>query len=387
MAQRDDDDDQPKAPWYLEKWFLYPFAILTTLFFIIAFVLNIVGWVQQQLRVGENVTNDPSTYQADGGGSQTTKDCNELKKLPAEYRQWLKEAADKYMGGDQAALWALIEVESSWNRTITNPGGAAGLGQFLPNTARGWSEFKGTPIYDHAEGHPDDGRFDAKRSIFGAARYFRDHGFKNGAEIGQAYGVGYHTGFLSKKPKVRAEAIGGANRLRRFYAKFKADCVETSSTSTEGTTHIEGRYATPVDPKFLLATIKRGAKNYFHHHDYDNAVDIDVPIGSQVYAITPGKIVGTMNDHHNRAGVKGSCGVGFILKGDDGVEYTFCHMDTLDQSIKRGSRVSLGQFTGTSDHTGNSISPHLHITANGISSRELRRRVEVGLPQNQRTNR
>lgn len=386
MAQRD-DDDQPKAPWYLEKWFLYPFALFTTVFFIIAFVLNVVGWIQQQLRVGENVTNDPY-YSQDGGGSQVTNDCNELKNLPPEYRQWLKEAADKYLGGDQAALWALIQVESNWKRTITNPGGAAGLGQFLPSTARGMSEFKGTPIYDHAEGHSDDGRFNAQKSIFAAARYFRDHGFKNGAEIGQAYGVGYHTGFLSKKPKIRAEAIAGANRLRRFYAQFKANCLETSSAPAPA---VEGSYVSPIPTQYILASIKRNAKNYFNHHHYTNAVDIVAPTGTSLYAITSGTIQTTMHYRRNiygsPRGTPGGCGTGFILKGDNGYSYTYCHMDTLN--VKRGTRVNVGQQVGTSDNNGNSERPHLHITMSGkgATGRELRRQVETSLPANQRSNR
>ena len=52
------------------------------------------------------------------------------------------------------------------------------------------------------------------------------------------------------------------------------------------------------------------------HHDYP-AADIPVPVGTLLYAVTNGVVVGTPTS--------GRCGVGLIFNGDDQAQYTYCH--------------------------------------------------------------
>jgi hypothetical protein len=126
-------------------------------------------------------------------------DCSGVVKIPPDQYQWVKDAAQKHLNGDEAALIALIQKESSWNPKAVNPEGpVAGLGQFTPGTARGFPEFVGGDdkhgivwpkgvIYDDPTPPPDDARFDPRRSIYGAAHLFsgcikKYGGFREGYE-------------------------------------------------------------------------------------------------------------------------------------------------------------------------------------------------------------
>lgn len=86
------------------------------------------------------------------------------------------------------------------------------------------------------------------------------------------------------------------------------------------------------------------------HHDYP-ASDIPVPTGTPYYAITGGTLTQTS--------ATGSCGLGYILAGDDGVTYTYCHGSSRLHGS--GARVTPGQHLGYTGNTGNSSGPHLHF--------------------------
>jgi hypothetical protein len=84
------------------------------------------------------------------------------------------------------------------------------------------------------------------------------------------------------------------------------------------------------------------------HHDYP-AIDLPVGTGTDAFAVTSGSV--------SYAG--GDCGLGIILNGDDGVQYTYCHFSA--RRVNSGARVSAGQFIGDTGSTGNSTGPHLHF--------------------------
>jgi Peptidase family M23 len=86
------------------------------------------------------------------------------------------------------------------------------------------------------------------------------------------------------------------------------------------------------------------------HHDYP-ALDISVVTGTPYYAITGGRVL--------RTGRDSSCGLGIILYGNDGAEYTFCHGSRWD--VASGQTVAPGQQLGLTGNTGRSEGPHLHI--------------------------
>ncbi|MEI2815853.1 MAG: peptidoglycan DD-metalloendopeptidase family protein [Microthrixaceae bacterium] len=88
------------------------------------------------------------------------------------------------------------------------------------------------------------------------------------------------------------------------------------------------------------------------HHDYP-AADIPVPVGTPLFAVTNGVVVGTPTS--------GKCGIGIIFNGDDGAQYTYCHGQPGTQAVAIGDRVTVGQHLLDSASTGNSTGPHLHF--------------------------
>lgn len=88
------------------------------------------------------------------------------------------------------------------------------------------------------------------------------------------------------------------------------------------------------------------------HHDYP-AADIPVPVGTPLYAVTSGVVVGTPSG--------GRCGIGIVFNGDDGAQYTYCHGRPGTQAVAIGDRVTVGQYLLDSASTGNSTGPHLHF--------------------------
>jgi len=89
------------------------------------------------------------------------------------------------------------------------------------------------------------------------------------------------------------------------------------------------------------------------HHDYP-AIDIPVPVGTPLYAVTNGVVVATP--------IRGDCGIGVVFNGDDGAQYTYCHGLPGTQAVAVGDRVEVGQFLMDSASTGNSTGPHLHLS-------------------------
>lgn len=97
------------------------------------------------------------------------------------------------------------------------------------------------------------------------------------------------------------------------------------------------------------------------HHDYP-AIDVPVPVGTPLYAVTNGVVVGTPTG--------GRCGVGVVFNGDDRVQYTYCHGQPGTQAVAIGERITVGQYLMDSASTGNSSGPHLHF---GIETGEAKR--------------
>ncbi len=113
---------------------------------------------------------------------------------------------------------------------------------------------------------------------------------------------------------------------------------------------ISGDYALPLEQHWYDEHPDRFTGP---HHDYP-AVDIAVPIGTPLYAITNGVVVGTPTS--------GKCGTGIVFNGDDGAQYTYCHGQPGTQAVAIGDHITVGQYVLDSASTGNSTGPHLHLS-------------------------
>ncbi|MFE7552704.1 M23 family metallopeptidase [Streptomyces gardneri] len=84
------------------------------------------------------------------------------------------------------------------------------------------------------------------------------------------------------------------------------------------------------------------------HHDYA-AIDIQVPTGTPVYAVTRGTV----------SHIGGGYGNGIQVTGTDGATYIYGHLDS--RGVAAGTTVTPGQYLGESGNTGQSTGPHLHF--------------------------
>ena len=123
---------------------------------------------------------------------------------------------------------------------------------------------------------------------------------------------------------------------------LQTDCVIAADT-------IVGAYALPVERRWYDEH-----PDWFTrpHHDYP-AIDLPVPTGTPLFAVTAGVIVGTPTG--------GKCGIGIIFNGDDGAQYTYCHGRPGSQTASVGDRIAVGQHILDSASTGNSTGQHLHL--------------------------
>ncbi len=120
-----------------------------------------------------------------------------------------------------------------------------------------------------------------------------------------------------------------------------------------------GQYAFPIaaDPYRYTWT--------HYHWDGINAADLEVRPGvtyPEFVQLTNVPLVAVTNGIvRNYSGNVG--GQGYMLQGDDGIDYYYAHMST--QSVPDGARVTTGQPLGVMGNTGGTaqfIEPHLHLS-------------------------
>jgi murein DD-endopeptidase MepM/ murein hydrolase activator NlpD len=292
----------------------------------------------------------------------------------ATFLPWVSDAAAKYLRGDQAVLIALIQTESSWNPTAAAQGSsAAGLGQFVTGTARGYKEFVGGDdkngiiwpagtVYDNPDEQPGDARFDPKRSIYAAAHKFGSDMQRHNHDPETAYIEGYHTHRNDEQLKA---AQAGAKRLLEAYQALRAggDCAGGTQLANAVPFTCDGKnFVFPIVTSYNVP-INRD------HHDY-SATDIfvmDGPrevAGDPVVSITDGAVAGLSKRD------SGDGGVTVRIVDNDGISYYYAHLQVgSNQHLSQGKKVKAGEVIGRVGDTGNAKGPgpHLHL---GISRRE-----------------
>jgi hypothetical protein len=100
------------------------------------------------------------------------------------------------------------------------------------------------------------------------------------------------------------------------------------------------------------------------HHDYP-AIDLLVPEGTPVYALTHGTVV-RVTDFHNNWWTDGCphagcdpCGIGLSIQASGGFRYIYCHGSQVH--VHLGDTVTAGQHVLDSGNTGQSGAPHVHV--------------------------
>jgi len=134
----------------------------------------------------------------------------------------------------------------------------------------------------------------------------------------------------------------------------EAQALQLADDSGEGVV-VGGTYAMPF-PKHVTQSGNMANP----HHDYP-AIDVGMPVGTELYAITSGTVI-------DASMTAGGCGGKVQIQGDDGVTYKYCHLRYVEVII--GEEVFIGQAVGRSGGqpgapgAGNTTGPHLHLEMN-----------------------
>ena len=147
------------------------------------------------------------------------------------------------------------------------------------------------------------------------------------------------------------------------YQRLQAD-TPADSSACSGTVTDDGNWALPA-PRDILANAGINQP----HHDYP-AVDLMMPAGTPVFAITAGHVMRTTHFNANwwTAGCTSdsnaptgcaTCGMGITIQSDNGLRHTYCHNSVLYATD--GDTVVTGQHIADSGDTGRSGAPHLHL--------------------------
>jgi murein DD-endopeptidase MepM/ murein hydrolase activator NlpD len=129
-----------------------------------------------------------------------------------------------------------------------------------------------------------------------------------------------------------------------FYTTGTVPLASIKVTGSDPTGFAIGEFGISAPYQFILpdSSIRNPRVLAHQHHGPRNAIDIPVPGGTPYYAITSGTVTSTAP--------WGACGNGVTLKGDDGVQYTYCG-DSWPL-VRNGTRVAAGTELGIAGDAG-----------------------------------
>ncbi|MDP3993249.1 MAG: hypothetical protein Q8Q05_03520 [bacterium] len=232
-------------------------AVFALIFFAFAIVYYVVFGQQMQMAksIGEFLFGGGGSAQASPSAAMEPVDCGNGTTVPRIYLPIIKQAAKQYLGGDEAALIALISIEApGFRRDAISRTGAVGLGQFVAPTAQGIQKdglFRGLKIIvvpradkskkrrvtpaemdSFRQVYPHEGRLQPNPSIFASAYYFSNALRNNGGNIGKAYAEGYN-GSTEIQANGKMEKENAADRVVEVYNNLKkpgGGCKELKDT-------------------------------------------------------------------------------------------------------------------------------------------------------------
>jgi len=267
-------------------------------------------------------------------GGQPTAEA--VADIPSELLPIYQAAANETCNMPWGVLAAIGKTESDHGRSTlpgvhsgSNFAGAMGPMQFMAAT------WEAMGVDGNHDGTKDV--YDPVDAIWGAANYLCHEGAGDPARL--------------------RDAIFHYSGRDAHYVDICLELAARYSTSGTGSASIIGDYALPLErsqfeqhPAWLSQP----------HHCCMPAIDIGVPVGTPVFAVTNGLAI--------RIDQPGGCGWGYQINGDDGSNYIYCHF--TNPTVPSGTKVRAGDQLGLSGGAkgapgaGNSTGAHLHFGIN-----------------------
>lgn len=259
-------------------------------------------------------------------------------------------------------------LESGGDYTIRARGAsAAGAYQYITSTWRHWAGEAGVstelyPTADTAPPHIQDRVAGANVSVILADN-------DNLVEVVPV--IWYYPAALGDAEimdKIPMPSAGNVLTVREYQTRW-LDTYNEKLAATDGetptcaATDVTGEWALPLPGEILTVEMLSAP-----HHTYP-AVDLRVPVGTPVFAITGGRVDRVTKWNHNwwAVGCGGSrrpagcqsCGIGITIQHPDGLRHTYCHNSRNHVAI--GDQIAPGQHIADSGNSGRSGAPHLHL--------------------------
>lgn len=273
--------------------------------------------------------------------------------VPAEYAGLIEQAAaDCDAGLPAAVLAAQIMQESGFNPNAQskdengNPI-ADGIAQFIPSTwATAGVDGNGDgkkDVWDPEDAIPAQGQMMCK-----LLKTAKKHPEYNGSPIELAL-AGYNAGWGRVEQYKGVPPASFAQGQTYNYVKIiMANVEKLTAPDTSGDPGTSGGWGRPVNGNLGTPYHQQGGA---WSSGYHTGIDFEVPTGTSIHAIGPGKVVA--------AGPGGAYGNQVVIRHSDGMYSQYAHMSKVRVSV--GDSVSGGQIIGLSGSTGNSSGPHLHF--------------------------
>jgi murein DD-endopeptidase MepM/ murein hydrolase activator NlpD len=171
------------------------------------------------------------------------------------------------------------------------------------------------------------------------------------ALIGAALLTALTTGLATATDRVSADVddfgLSAAELAQMQHLPSVSAAGQRFTPSARGSTGFVRPVIGPITTPF-------GERGPYWRLGYHPGIDLGVPIGTPVKAVTDGVVLEAESDGYNS-------GYGSYVKIDhgNGLESLYAHLSTL--RVQPGDQIAAGQVIGLSGNTGFSTGPHLHL--------------------------